>query len=149
MDYSCQIFHHASPIPGSRIHWLAIASGPRKRISHGSDTEGFLLHACATHRVPRNSPTLCLRAWGIRPSGPAKLNSDCQARRQRCWCWGGTKRQVGFRAKAEASRRRFDDGRLELISLEPGKAWVLAARRLSAFMVCERRPMNPGFTASS
>lgn len=46
-DSACQIFHHASPIPGSRIHRLASAVGQRIRISQRSDAEGFVLHARA------------------------------------------------------------------------------------------------------
>ena len=54
---------------------LASAGGQGNRSPQRSDTDEFFLRACATFRrsLPRHLGTL----WD-RPSGPAKLNSDCQ-----------------------------------------------------------------------
>lgn len=104
--------------------------------------------ACARHDVHTHELVhivpVCLLAWGIRPSGPAKLNSDCQAffpLPHSPWCLvlvrldaisasaGEEQSDMSASGRRGKHLRRFDDGRLELIFIAPSKALACLASR--------------------
>lgn len=79
-DSRCQIFHHASPIPGSRIHsWPVLVDNGIGFLSVRTRGDSVLACMCNAHLVPFYAGcSQVLACMWDRPSGPAKLNSDCQ-----------------------------------------------------------------------